>query len=482
MLENIETIFQERCLLVKNRPIVVGVSGGPDSLCLMEALRQAGYSLIVAHFNHRLRPEADIEATAVEHTASRLMIPSVVESADVRAYAGEQGMSIEEAARHLRYRFLFALARKHSAQAVAVAHTADDQVETILMHFLRGAGLTGLKGMTYRTILPSFDAEIPIVRPLLDVWREEVVVYCAANGLRPSYDSSNDSLNFLRNRIRHLLIPTLETYNPNFRQAVWRSAQSLAADHALLMELIELAWKECVLQQSEDVIVFDIPALRNRSAGLQRNLFRRAVEQLRPGQETTFAVLERAVSFLQQSSALRLDWIGGLRLFREGNQLYLATSVADLPFDRWPQMPADMDVIHFSVPAVVEIAGGWKLTCERWRIPALAREQAGRSEDPFQVWLDAENLPERFELRVRRSGDRFEPLGMDGHSQKISDFFVNVKMPQRARARWPLLCAGEQVIWVPGYRLAHAYRLLPTSKTVLYFALSRPVEKSASEM
>lgn len=482
MLENIETIFQERCLLVKDRPIVVGVSGGPDSLCLMEALRQAGYPLIVAHFNHRLRPEADIEATAVEHTANRLMIPSVVESADVRAYAGEHGMSIEEAARSLRYRFLFALARKHSAQAVAVAHTADDQVETVLMHFLRGAGLTGLKGMSYRTILPSFDAEIPIVRPLLDVWREEVVVYCAANGLRPSYDSSNDSLNFLRNRIRHLLIPTLETYNPHFRQAVWRGAQSLAADHALLMELIDLAWKECVLQQSEEVIVFDIPALQHRSAGLLRNLFRRAVEQLRPSQEITFAVLERAVSFLQQSNALRMDWIGGLRLFREGNQLYLATSIADLPFEHWPQMPADVDVIHFSVPAVVEIAGGWKLTCERWRIPALAREQAGRNEDPFQVWLDAENLPERFELRVRRSGDRFEPLGMDGHSQKVSDFFVNVKMPQRARARWPLLCAGEQVIWVPGYRPAHAYRLQSGSKTVLYFALVRPVEKPASGM
>src|SRR5574337_838100 len=162
----------------------------------MEALRQAGYSILVAHFNHRLRPEADGDATTVEQTASRLMIPSVVGDGDVRAYAEQQGMSLEEAARHLRYTFLFEQAKRHGAQAVAVGHTADDQVETVLMHFLRGAGLTGLKGMSYRTVLPIFSDEIPVVRPLLDVWREETVIYCAANGLRPRYDPSNDTVNF----------------------------------------------------------------------------------------------------------------------------------------------------------------------------------------------------------------------------------------------------------------------------------------------
>ena len=234
MLKNIESILRDQCRLDKSRPIIVGVSGGPDSLCLMEILRRAGYHIIVAHFNHKLREAADSEANAVEQTSARLMISSVIESADVGIYAANNSLSLEEAARNLRYRFLFTQAHRFNAQAVAVGHTADDQVETVLMHLIRGTGLAGLKGMSYRTILPTFDADIPIVRPLLDTWREETVAYCAANGLRPHYDPSNDSLNFLRNRLRNILIPTLETYNPKFREAVWRTVQSLNSDYAIL--------------------------------------------------------------------------------------------------------------------------------------------------------------------------------------------------------------------------------------------------------
>ena len=171
MLNGIESIFRDTCQLTPDRNILVGVSGGPDSLCLMEALRQVGYPIIVAYFNHRLRPDSEIEANALEKTVARKMVSSVFEEGDVRGYAESEGLSIEEAARTLRYRFLFEQARAYEAQAVAVGHTADDQVETVLMHFLRGAGLTGLKGMSYRAFLPAFDENIPVVRPLLDVWR-----------------------------------------------------------------------------------------------------------------------------------------------------------------------------------------------------------------------------------------------------------------------------------------------------------------------
>jgi len=141
--ENIEVILKEECGLVKDRPIIVGVSGGPDSLCLMETLRQVGYLVIVAHFDHQLRLESSQDALMVEKTASRLMLGCHIGGADVRAYADQKKLSIEEAARNLRYQFMFKLARERNAQAVAVGHTADDQVETILMHFLRGSALNG---------------------------------------------------------------------------------------------------------------------------------------------------------------------------------------------------------------------------------------------------------------------------------------------------------------------------------------------------
>lgn len=480
MLDNMESILRDQCGLVRDRPVIVGVSGGPDSLCLMEAIRQAGYSLVVAHFNHRLRAESDSEATMVEQTAARLMIASIVDGGDVRGYAEEHGMSLEEAARHMRYTFLFEQARRLNAQAVAVGHTADDQVETVLMHFLRGAGLTGLKGMSMRTILPAFDTHIPIVRPLLDIWREETVIYCAANSLRPNYDPSNDSLNFTRNRVRNLLIPTLETYNPRFREAVWRSTQSLKADHALLRETLDTAWNECVTEVSPTVITFDVDLLKAHSAGFQRNLVRRAVEALRPGQEVTFAMLERAARFINHSSATRTDLASGLSLFREGGSFYLSTPGADLTFDKWPQMPDESDAIPVAIPGGVELSGGWRFSSEMWRLTALAYEQAEHNGDNFQVWLDAEQLPGPLELRMRSAGDRYKPLGMDGHSQKVSDFLVNEKMPRRVRDRWPLLCSGETVVWIPGYRPAHLYRLTPATRDVAYFSLTRPPDKPSS--
>src|SRR5688572_30367025 len=243
MLENIQSILRDQCGLSRGQPVVAGVSGGPDSLCLMSVLRKAGYPVIVAHFNHKLRPDSDTDANIIERTAARLNLRSVIESRDVRAYAEEEKLSIEEAARIMRYRFLMKQAHRSNAQAVAVGHTADDQVETVLMHFIRGAGLTGLKGMNYRTIIHMFDPQIPVVRPLLDMWREETIVYCAANGLRPRHDPSNASLDFFRNRLRHLLIPTLESYNPRFREVLWRTSRSLAGDYEVLSQVLDDVWK-----------------------------------------------------------------------------------------------------------------------------------------------------------------------------------------------------------------------------------------------
>src|SRR5512147_1493970 len=284
MLENIQSILRDQCGLSHDRPIVAGVSGGPDSLCLMSVLRKTGYPVIVAHFNHKLRPDSDADANIVEQTAARLNLVSVIESGDVRAYADQEKLSIEEAARMMRYRFLMQQAHDFKAQAVAVGHTADDQVETVLMHFIRGAGLAGLKGMSYRTVIQMFDPEIPIIRPLLDTWREETVVYCAANGFRPRHDPSNASLDFFRNRLRHLLIPTLESYNPRFREVIWRTSRSLAGDHEILSGILNDVWKACIVQENERFIVFDSLALMEQSIAFQRSLIRRAIEHIRPGE------------------------------------------------------------------------------------------------------------------------------------------------------------------------------------------------------
>jgi len=475
MLDHITSTLREQCGLHKDRPIIAGVSGGPDSLCLMNVLRAAGYRVIVAHFNHKLRPDSDTDANTVEQAAGRLNLKWVIENGDVRAFASAEKLSIEEAARILRYRFLMKQARRYKAQAVAVGHTADDQVETVLMHFVRGAGLAGLKGMSHRTIIHMFDDEIPIVRPLLDVWREETVIYCAANGFRPRHDPSNASLDFFRNRLRHLLIPTLESYNPRFRETIWRTSKSLAGDHEILLNALDDAWKDVVAQETADFVAFDISALTQQRIGLQRNLIRRAMGHLHPDNlDASYATLDRAVNFITDPAhPTRMDLSKGLHLLREGSLLYVVEGHITLPVERWPQLPQAQSVISLNIPDQVELSGGWKLNCERWNIASLAMEEAKANDDPFQVWLDAQELSDSLELRARQDGDRFEPLGMDGHETKLSDFFINVKLPQRARDRWPLLCIGERVVWVPGYRPAHPFRLTESTRQALYFSLTR---------
>ena len=475
MFDNIASILRDQCGLTKDRSIIAGVSGGPDSLCLLGILRESGYRVIVAHFNHKLRPDADADANAVEQAASRMNFASVIESGDVNEYAAIEKLSLEEAARNMRYRFLMEQARHFRAQAVAVGHTADDQVETVLMHFIRGAGLTGLRGMGYRTLLPTFDSEIPVVRPLLDTWREETVIYCAARGFRPRFDLSNESLDFFRNRLRNQLIPILESYNPRFREALWRTSHTIAGDHEILMQVLEDAWKRCVIQQTAEFVAFDTSALTKQPFGLQRHLLRRAIESIHPDSpDITFATLERAAGFINDPNLRpRIDLTGGLHLLREGLTIYVLADTSDLPVERWPQMPDEGRTIPLKPPGSVALSGGWKLTCERWNMASLAMEQARSNKDPFQVWLDANHISDALELRARHEGDRFEPLGMDGHEMKISDFFINVKLPQRARDRWPLLCMGNKVIWVPGYRPAHSFRLTEKTRQALYFSMTR---------
>ena len=209
MLTRILQSATQNCGLRAGHVVLVGVSGGPDSLCLLDALYRLGFQSIAAYFNHRLRPEAEAEQDEVKRFATGLKIPFVGGSGDVARLASDQGKTIEEAAREMRYAFLFESARAYCVDAVAVGHNADDQVETVLMHLLRGSGLAGLRGMDYRT-LTQWDDRIPLVRPLLGLWRDEIMGYCAETGLQPLLDSSNLERAYLRNRIRLDLVPALE--------------------------------------------------------------------------------------------------------------------------------------------------------------------------------------------------------------------------------------------------------------------------------
>ncbi len=477
MIKGMDALLRGACGLAIDRLVVAGVSGGPDSLCLLDVLQRAGYPLVVAHFNHRLRPEAEAEQEAVSGLARRLGLPFVTESGEVKAYSESQGLSVEEAARTLRYRFLFAAARKHTAQAVAVGHTADDQAETVLMHFLRGAGLAGLKGMEYRSFLQVFAADIPLVRPLLRFWRSDTEAYCREHGLSPHMDASNLDPAYFRNRLRHSLLPELERYQPRFKQALVNTALALQGDYAILQEILDEAWQEAFLERGPGWIAFDRERLSARSAGLRRNLIRRAAESLRPERrDIGFEALQRTALLFDSPPANPVDFINGLYLFSEAERIYLAAYEADLPSAQWPQVKGELTL---PFPGELDIGNGWQLSCRELpagEIPADARQNA----DPYQAWLDLGRQPEnssggvdRLAVRAAKSGERLRPLGMDGHSLKFSDFYVNVKLPRRARAGWPVVFAGDTPVWVPGFCVAHPFRITEGTERAAYLLLKK---------
>jgi len=456
------------CGLDPARPVLAGVSGGADSTCLLHGLARLGWHVTAAHFDHQLREDSSQDAAAVERMALGLGVGYIGGGADVRALALREGLSIEEAARAARYRFLFAQARQRGAQAVLVGHTADDQVETVLMHLLRGSGLSGLRGMDYRSLHEGWDGVIPLARPLLGLGRADTETYCAANGLDPLRDPSNADTIYFRNRLRHELIPYLETYNPQIRQVLLRTADVLRGEYDLVEAAVGQAWQTCQGQRGAGYVRLELGALHQLEVGLLRGLLRRALSELRPGlRDISFQDVERAASFVHAPSRSgEMDLTAGLRLFIEEGWLYLEVpGAAPLP-PGWPQL-ARPGVYELDAPGALELAGGWRLRAERAEA-SLVDVHAAR---PNEIWLDARGLELPLRVRAARPGERFAPLGMGGHTQKLSDLFINAGTAKRARARWPLVCEGEQALWVVGLRVGHSRQVREGARELLHIVL-----------
>lgn len=471
MLDELKQHLIAKCGLDKEAKILVGVSGGPDSLCLLDALDVLGYRLVAAHFNHQLRPEAEQEAQAIEQFCLERRLTYVSDKQDVLALAQEQRQSIEEAAREARYRFLFGQAARNNARAVAVGHTADDQVETVLMHLLRGAGLAGLSGMPFRALPNAWSKTIPLVRPLLSFWRRQIEAYCDSRGLKPSIDPSNLDQTYHRNRLRYELIPHLEGYNPAVREILWRMADALRGDLEIVAVMEAEAWEKCVREVGDGYIALNRETLLELNLGLQRRVIRRAVACLRPGlRDIDFMAVERGLGYVRsEASSSTVDFTAGLCLLVEADLVWVAEWGATLPSGNWPVLLEER--IDLTIPAQIRLPGGWTFTVREVTDVTAARTEAFANRDPFQAWVRIDSLPGPIYLRTRRSGDRFEPLGMEGRSVKLADFFVNRKVPRRARDSWPLLCSGEQILWIPGLQLAHSFHLDESARRIALLKL-----------
>lgn len=436
-------------------------------MVLLHTMMVKNYALIAAHFNHNLREGSEQEAEFLKDYCLKQGLPFRTGSGDVRSYAEEKNLSIEEAGRILRYQFLFEVAKTEKAGAVAVAHHADDQIETILMNLLRGAGAKGLAGMKPISVPNTWSSTIPVIRPLLDFDKRELVKYQEEHQLPVLEDPSNADEGFFRNRIRHTLIPQLEALKPGVRSRLLQTSEILGAEDQALEFFTILAWKTCLNSKGASYIQLNRDELLEFPVAIQRRLIRNALETLRPEyRELSFLNVEAALEFIRDPSRKSSNWVAKVNLSQSPKRVVLSTWETDLVKDQFPQLLDQME-IPLSEDQQISLGNGWFLEIHPADYSTGQFDELEIPGEDFMVWIDREELLPGGVLRVREEGDIIKPLGMGGRSMKLSDLMINEKIPAPYREDWPIVVREGEILWVPGGRLSREAKITDKTDAVL---------------
>jgi tRNA(Ile)-lysidine synthase len=443
-------------LLAPGDCVLVAVSGGPDSVALLSLLAgwapSRGFSVKAGHVNHGLRgEESEEDAAFVTALCEKLGIDCAVEQVPLG-----KTPSLQEQARERRYAALLRMADRMKANKVALGHTADDQAETLLMWMLRGAGAGGLAG-----IPPVRNSRF--IRPMVEVSRAEVLAYLRGRGLSFRTDSSNATPLYLRNRIRHELLPILKRFSPGILAVLKRQADILREEHLYLNQVAaeRLAGLRQPGSGSRDrSVTLDRQALVALPVALQRRVvqavLREAAGRVRnPGFGAVESVLERVVAGRSGTSIVA----GGVEVVRDYDRIRFRSLLC--PSDRLQVEAASCLSVTVPSETLWPPTGQWiRLGWETNTPPAgpIARKQM-----PDRAVLDPATFTSELSLRAWHPGDKFQPLGMQGRHKKLQDFFADLKVPRDQRHRVPLLVAPEGIVWVVGYRADHRFAAGPGS-------------------
>ncbi|MDY7019075.1 MAG: tRNA lysidine(34) synthetase TilS [Chloroflexota bacterium] len=485
-------------LLPPQETIIVGVSGGADSVCLLCFLqkyrKELGIKIHVAHLNHGLRgAESEADARYVFELANSSSLPITIDRQDVVAHKTKRRCSLEEAARELRYAFFTQVAEKAGARRIAIGHTRNDQAETVLMHILRGTGTSGLRGLEPCSPIPPGGSgllpsnQIKVIRPLLDITREETLNYCQELELGPRTDSSNLSLSFLRNRLRLELLPLLRKYNPNFDEALLRLAEIARDDSIFIEEQAFGLWNE-VAGQENNVVYLDREKIGLLPIALQRQLIRLAIARILGDiRDVEANHIEAVRSLLRKPVGKRISLPHGLICWGEYSNVAItkgqnlvpskAKDLSQCPFPPPLSLRAEGEAIPLEVPGET-ILPGWRVLASivETLTQTLSLQGRGKVEGEkgrgFVAEFDLHRTGTELLVRRRQPGDKFQPLGMS-MPKKLQAFMIDAKIPLSWRERIPIVFSPGQIIWVVGYRIDDKVKVTGATKEILQLEFIR---------
>lgn len=454
-VEKVKKTIKKYRMLVPGDRVIVGVSGGPDSMALLYVLHQIKerykLSLKVAHLNHGFRgKEAQKEAQFVEETAQKLGLSCEVKNFDVPAYKKKSLFSPQEAARVIRYQFLKEVKEKCNATKIALGHNANDQAETLMMWLLRGAGVKGLSG------IPPVREGV-IIRPLIETTRDEIETYLKEEGTPFVIDSSNQKNDYLRNRLRNELFPLLqEHYNPQLIKNLVNTAHIISRENEYIENIANELLDGITVSGTDESMIIDSKKLLALPTVIQLRCVRGVLEQVkgdlrRIGSTHLYAILKIASS---DSPHKVLKLPGRIRVEKSYHHLTVTYHQTDQPsfYYRLTSIPGRMRIEEIEKEMQFErLEGG---------------ESFINMKNHDIACLDGEKALLPLTIRNARPGDSFQPLGMKGE-KKVKDFFIDEKVPMAERKRVPLLFFGDVLGWVGGMRINHRLRVTGSTREIL---------------
>lgn len=458
LLKSVKETIEKYSLIRPGDRIIVALSGGVDSVVLLDILsklREGMTSdLIVAHVNHGIRgKDSDRDAEFAKNLAKQYGFPFYGKKIDIPHLQSVLQGSPQEIAREERLQYLEQLAEKIEGHKIALGHNWDDQSETVLMRLIRGAGPTGLRGMGH--------SRGKFIRPLLDISRSEIAEYALTHKLKNVEDESNKSDAYLRNKIRNKLIPQLEKeYNPEIKSALIRLATILREEDRFLDRLCtDLFTKHAKVQTGE--VVFDIVELLKLDQSLRARLIRMALRtvkhDLRKITHHHIDIIEELI--LSQAPQKQLDLPDDIKVYRVYSSLIIVLGESSYlaargrPFEYKMMAPGSTFIKELGISVNSEV---------------LQKNGYGRGFvfKPTVAFFDFDKLSRNLSLRSVKPGDAFQPYGMTG-SKKVSDYFIELKIPSSQREMVPLLATDDDVAWVVGYRVSEKYKIDRWSTKIL---------------
>lgn len=477
MIKSLSQALLDDRLLNQDDTVVVGVSGGPDSMALLHLLlalnQEAGWKLRlhVAHLNHGLRTEdADKDAAFVQAASDSLSLPCTIDRRDIAKLAEEESIGIEEISRRERYAFLERVCLQIGCKCVAVGHHADDNAETILHRILRGTGLRGLAGIPRSRPIHT-GSDITVVRPLLHMTRKAITDYLADSGIASRDDRTNTSNEPMRNRIRNVLLPQIEAdINPQVREALTRLGEQAEWLQEYLGETVQRTFETLIVSRTDQMLTLNNDALARKSRIVQTEIIRLAYRSFGLGEQNlAFSHLVSVLDIVaDEASGKQTQLPGGMTVQRRYHQLLFS-----LPTDEPREDIAPEIAVHLPGRTILPVRR-LQIDCEIRDVSSRDIAELRRAATRMEEYVDFEAVHPPLVVRTRRPGDRFIPLGAPG-SKTLSDFLIDAKVDPQQRKRVAVLCDHLGPIWVIGHRIDDRVKLTELSKQVLYLR-ARPLE------